>query len=67
MRSREQSLKSLTGHGWIEGPGKAREYLGCFMAELISYLEAKFASGMTWSNHRFEWEVDHIKEKEILP
>lgn len=35
--------------------------LGCSIAELISYVEAKFALGMSWDNHGTVWELDHIE------
>jgi hypothetical protein len=35
--------------------------MGCSVESLISYLEAKFAPGMSWDNHGASWELDHIK------
>jgi len=35
--------------------------LGCSIEELISYIEAKFAPGMSWDNHGTVWELDHIE------
>ena len=34
--------------------------VGCSIAELRAYLEAKFTSGMSWDNYG-EWHIDHIK------
>ncbi len=41
--------------------GSAVSDLGCSIEELISYLGAKFAPGMTWASHGTLWEVDHIR------
>ena len=35
--------------------------LGCTIAELKLYLEAKFQPGMTWDNYGSAWHCDHIK------
>lgn len=35
--------------------------LGCSITQLISYVEAKFAPGMSWDNHGTVWELDHIE------
>ncbi len=39
---------------------KYDEYLGCSNKHLFNYLESKFISGMSWSNHGLIWEIDHI-------
>lgn len=39
---------------------KTMDLIGCSIAFLRGYLEAKFKEGMTWSNHG-EWHIDHIK------
>ena len=36
------------------------DLIGCSVAFLNGYLEAKFTEGMTWENHG-EWHIDHIK------
>lgn len=42
--------------------GSAVKDLGCTVDELISYLESKFQSGMTWDNwNKNGWHIDHIK------
>lgn len=38
--------------------------LGCSSAELRTYIESKFLSGMTWDNYGYghgQWVIDHIK------
>lgn len=40
--------------------GSAVRDLGCSIAELKIYLEAKFTKKMTWENHGKVWHVDHI-------
>lgn len=50
-------------HGYKRGSRKAGgavSDLGCTIGELLVYLEAQFAPGMTWDNYG-EWELDHIK------
>lgn len=42
-------------------PAYTMEALGCSLAEAVSWLEAKFASEMTWQNHGSVWHIDHIK------
>jgi len=42
-------------------PGSHVKDLGCSIEELISYIEAKFAPGMSWDNHGTVWELDHIE------
>lgn len=38
------------------------ELLGCSIAELMTYLEARFLPGMTWQNHTIQgWHIDHIR------
>ena len=39
--------------------GSITEGLGCTYRELRTYLETKFAPGMTWGNYG-EWHVDHV-------
>jgi hypothetical protein len=35
--------------------------LGCSVSHFVKYLESKFQSGMSWSNHSlFGWHIDHI-------
>lgn len=38
---------------------RAMELLGCDLAFLRAYLEAKFVPGMTWENYG-AWHVDHV-------
>ncbi len=40
--------------------GSAVRDLGCTVAELKLYLEARFAPGMSWGNYG-AWHLDHIK------
>lgn len=40
--------------------GSAVRDLGCTIPELKTYLESKFAPGMSWDNYG-EWHIDHIK------
>lgn len=35
--------------------------VGCKLAFLKGYLQAKFTEGMTWENYGHGWHVDHIK------
>lgn len=39
--------------------GSAVRDLGCTIPELKTYLEARFAPGMTWDNYG-EWHIDHV-------
>jgi len=42
---------------------KTLELLGCSVAHLRNYLEAKFRAGMTWDNAGYgkgKWHIDHI-------
>jgi len=42
--------------------GSAVRDLGCAIAELKAYLEAKFLPGMTWTNwSKTGWHIDHIR------
>ena len=34
--------------------------LGCSLEEVKIHLEKQFKEGMSWDNHGFYWEVDHI-------
>lgn len=34
--------------------------LGCSVGDYMTYLEDRFASGMTWGNRRL-WHIDHVK------
>lgn len=36
-----------------------KNYLGCSLDYLISYIESMFQSGMNWQNHG-KWHIDHI-------
>ena len=36
------------------------DLIGCTRAQLMSHIESKFQSGMTWQNYG-QWHVDHIK------
>jgi hypothetical protein len=40
--------------------GSAVKDLGCSIAELKSYLETKWQTGMNWENYG-KWHIDHIK------
>lgn len=41
--------------------GSAVADLGCSIADLRIYLEAKFSEGMNWDNHgTYGWHIDHI-------
>lgn len=47
--------------GNLKGRSGVRD-LGCSVAELRAYLEAKFLPGMTWENNtKHGWHVDHIR------
>lgn len=38
------------------------KYLGCTIAELMTYLENQFQEGMSWDNHGlYGWHIDHIR------
>jgi len=39
---------------------KTLQLLGCTVEQLRAHLEARFTSGMSWSNYG-EWHIDHIK------
>lgn len=40
---------------------RSTELLGCSRDEFMSYIESKFAPGMSWSNHgKYGWHFDHI-------
>ena len=39
--------------------GSAVRDLGCSIAELKAWLEAKFEPGMTWENYGPVWHIDH--------
>ena len=42
--------------------GSAIKDLGCSVNELVSYLESKFSTGMSWDNWTTDgWHIDHIK------
>ena len=40
---------------------KSIDFLGCSSKEFKLYLEKQFLPEMTWENHGFVWEIDHIK------
>jgi hypothetical protein len=49
---------------YLRGSGKevsAIKDLGCTISFLKSWLESKFAEGMTWDNYGIYWHVDHVK------
>ncbi len=52
-------IGALSG-GRIKAGSPVRD-LGCSIVALISYVEAKFAPGMSWDNHGTVWELDHIE------
>jgi len=37
-----------------------KELVGCTLDDLVTYLEAKFQSGMCWDNRNL-WHIDHIR------
>lgn len=39
--------------------GSAVKLLGCSIADFKTYISARFAPGMTWSNYG-KWHIDHI-------
>jgi hypothetical protein len=41
--------------------GSKIQYVGCTVAQLMRFLELKFAPGMSWDNHGTYWHIDHIK------
>jgi hypothetical protein len=49
---------SITKYGYTK-KSKTQKILGCSFDEFKQYMESKFKSGMTWSNHG-EWHIDHI-------
>lgn len=51
-------------HGRGIRAGSAVRDLGCSIAELRAHLEARFKSGMTWTNWGRlpgSWQIDHIR------
>ena len=40
---------------------KTNELFGCTPQFLKSYLEQRFAPGMTWDNHGKVWHIDHVR------
>lgn len=51
---------SLAIKGKFRGGSAVRD-LGCSIPELITYLEKKFQSGMSWENWSMKgWHIDHI-------
>lgn len=53
---RKRLVKALRGKGKA---GSAIRDLGCSVAELKEWLEARFLPGMTWENYGPVWHVDH--------
>lgn len=39
---------------------KSIEFLGCSMSEFIKWIEYQFNDKMSWNNHGFYWEIDHV-------
>lgn len=59
QRLRQRLLVALKGN---YKAGSAVDDLGCSIQFLKTYLEMKFAEGMTWSNYgRHGWHIDHIR------
>lgn len=55
---RKRMYKFLKIKKWIKR-GKFKEYVGCTILELKSYLEKQFQPGMNWEQ-RSLWHIDHI-------
>ena len=53
--------QSLLQGGCVMKPFPVLGLLGCSLPFLRSYLEKRFASGMTWGNWGSAWHIDHIR------
>lgn len=41
---------------------RTKNYIGCSLDDLRTYLQSKFKEGMTWDNYGYNgWHIDHIK------
>lgn len=54
---RRRVVKALRGR---PKAGSAVKDLGCTVAELVAWFEARFSPEMTWDNYGSLWTVDHI-------
>jgi len=57
-RNLRTRLKNALAHNLKSA--KTLQLLGCTVEQLRAHLEARFTSGMSWSNYG-EWHIDHIK------
>lgn len=56
---RSRLIRALKGK---QKPDKTLHLLGCTLEQFISFLEAKFQTGMTWDNYGlYGWHIDHIQ------
>jgi hypothetical protein len=57
-----KNLRTIVKMALKQRPKSNKTYvlIGCSPKELVSYLESKFKTNMTWNNYG-EWHVDHIK------
>lgn len=57
-------LSMAVRNGLGKKSASTRELVGCTLAELMAYLEARFLPGMTWENYGLgadKWHVDHVR------
>lgn len=57
LRSRFR-LALVRGYG-KRSSGSSIALIGCDIQFLMGYLEARFKTGMKWSNYGIAWEIDH--------